>query len=264
MVAAGIAFWGLLAIPAVLFATVSVAGLLLDPATVKAEVNTNLTGLPTEAREIVGDQLESVSGGSTGGLIVGLVVGLLLAFWTASGAMAKLMAALNTIYDVVESRNFAKLRGTALALTFGGIVFIAGALFLLAALPALLGRVDGIGDAAADLFVWLRFPALGLVMVVALGILYRLGPDRKARYQLVTLGAVVATVLWILLSALFSIYTATVGSYNETYGSIGGIVVLPPLALHHIVRRSDRRRGACHYLKHQGQHRRRLTRPCRS
>jgi membrane protein len=226
VVAAGIAFWGLLAIPATLFAVVSIAGLVLDPDTVKDQVRENLEGLPDEAKEIIAGQLEGVSGGSTGGLITGVIVGLLLALWTASGAMAKLMGALNTIYDTVESRKFVKLRGTALGLTFGGIVFISSAIFLLAAMPALLSSIDAVGDGPATLFNWLRFPILGLVMVFALGVLYHVGPDRRAKYRPLTVGAVVAMVLWISLSALFSVYTATVGSYNETYGSIGGIVIL--------------------------------------
>lgn len=227
VVAAGIAFWGLLAIPAILFSTVSVAGLVLDSETVKDQVEANLDGLPEDARSIIGDQLENVSSGSTGGLITGLVVGLLLALWSSSGAMAKLMATMNTIYGTVEKRSFPVLRGLALALTFGGIVFVAGAVFLLAVLPALLGQIDGVGDAAATLVNTLRFPALGLVMVIALGVLYHVGPDRQnGRYRLVTLGAFVATVLWVGLSGLFSIYTSTLGSYNETYGSLGGLVVL--------------------------------------
>lgn len=219
-------FWGLLAIPATLFGIVSVAGLLLDPDTVTQQVEDNLSGLPEEAQTIISEQLESVSGGSTGGLILGLIVGLLLAFWTASGAMAKLMGALNTIYDTVESRNFLKLRGMAIGLTLGGIGFISSAIFLLAALPSLLSSIDSVGASATRLLVWLRFPVLGLVMVIALGVLYHVGPNRRTKYRPVTAGAAVATVLWIALSALFTIYTSTVGSYNETYGSIGGIVIL--------------------------------------
>lgn len=226
VVAAGIAFWGLLAIPATLFAVVSIAGLVLDPDTVKQQVNDNLSGLPEEARTIIGDQLEGVSSGSTGGLIVGVVMGLLLALWTSSGAMAKLMAALNTIYGVIETRKFAALRGTALALTFGGIVFISAAVFLLAALPPILSSIDGVGDSLATASNWLRFPVLGLVMVLGLGVLYHVGPNRSTRYRPLTMGAAVAMFLWLALSGLFTIYTATVGNYNETYGSIGGIVIL--------------------------------------
>lgn len=227
VVAAGIAFWGLLAIPAVLFSTVSIAGLVLDPDKVEDQVKANLDGIPDDAKSIIIGQLENVSGGSSGGLITGLIVGLALALWSSSGAMAKLMATLNTIYGTIEERSFPKLRGLALALTFGGIVFVAGAVFLLAVLPALLGQIDGVGDAAATLFNSLRFPVLGLVMVIALGVLYHVGPDRRnGRYRVITLGAFVATILWVGLSGLFSIYTATLGSYNETYGTLGGLVVL--------------------------------------
>ena len=227
VVAAGIAFWGLLAIPAVLFSTVSIAGLVLDPDKVEDQVKANLDGIPDDAKSIIIGQLENVSGGSSGGLVTGLIVGLALALWSSSGAMAKLMATLNTIYGTIEERSFPKLRGLALALTFGGIVFVAGAVFLLAVLPALLGQIDGVGDAAATLFNSLRFPVLGLVMVIALGVLYHVGPDRRdGRYRVITLGAFIATVLWVGLSGLFSIYTATLGSYNETYGTLGGLVVL--------------------------------------
>lgn len=227
VVAAGIAFWGLLAIPAVLFATISTAGLVLNAETVKDQVEENLTALPEDARSIVGEQLESVSGSGTGGLITGLVLGLLMALWSSSGAMAKLMATLNTINGVSEQRKFPKLRGTALAMTFGGIVFISAAVFLLAVLPALLRNIDLVGDAAGTLFNWIRFPVLGLVMVIALGVLYHVGPATSGRkYRFISLGAIVATVLWVTLSGVFSIYTSTVASYNETYGSLGGLVVL--------------------------------------
>lgn len=186
VVAAGIAFWGLLAIPATPFAVVSIAGIVLDSETVEQQVEDNLSGLPTEAKAIITEQLESVSGGSTGGLIAGLIVGLVLAFWTASGAMVKLMGALNTIYDTVETRNFLKLRGTAIGLTFGGIIFVSSAIFLLAPLPPVLSSVDAVGVSTARLFVWLRFPVLGLVMIIALSVLYYLGPDRKTKYRPVT------------------------------------------------------------------------------
>jgi membrane protein len=226
VVAAGIAFWGLLAIPALLAATVSIAGLLLDPTTVKDQVNDNLTGLPEEARTIVGDQLANVSSSSTGGLITGIVVGILLALWTTSGAMAKVMSTLNTIYGTDEGRKFWKLRGIALLLTLGGILFVSGSVFLLAVLPPLLREVDSVGGSAATLLNWLRFPLLGIVMVVSLGLLFHLGPDRAGRYRIFTAGPFVATGLWLALSALFSVYTSTVGSYNETYGSLGGLVIL--------------------------------------
>lgn len=227
VVAAGIAFWGLLAIPAVLFSTVSIAGLALDPDTVRDQVNEDLAGLPEEVRTIIGDQLANVSGSSTGGLVTGIVLGLVLALWSSSGAMAKVMATLNTIYGVSETRKFVVLRGLALLMTFGGIVFISGAVFLLAVMPSLFSSIDAIGASATTLFNWLRFPVLAFVMTIGLGVLYHLGPNRRGhRYRPVNWGAFVATALWLALSSLFTVYTSTVDSYNETYGSLGGLVVL--------------------------------------
>lgn len=226
VVAAGIAFWGLLAIPAVLFATISIAGLVLDPATIKEDVKEQLSGAPEEVQEIIGEQLEGVASSGSGGLIVGVVVGILLALWSASGAMAKLMSTLNTIYEVKETRKFVKLRGTALIMTIGGIVMLLVTMFALTALPALLAEIDGVGDTAAWLFSLISYPALGLVMILGLGVLYRWGPDRVAKYRPFLLGAVVATVLWIVFMVAFSVYTSTVATYNETYGSLGGLVVM--------------------------------------
>lgn len=226
VVAAGIAFWGLLAIPAVLFSLVSIGGLVFDADSIKQQVEDQMDGAPEEVIEIIGEQFESVASTSSGGLITGLVLGVLLALWTASGAMAKLMGTLNTIYGVEETRKFAKLRGTAAAMTLGGVVFMVASMFVLAALPAILKNIDGVGDTAAWLFSLASYPLMGLVMILGLGVLYRWGPNRVGKYKPITVGAVVATVLWVLCVVGFSVYTTTAGSYNETYGSLGGMVML--------------------------------------
>lgn len=226
VVAAGIAFWGLLAIPAVLFSLVSIGGLVFDADTIKEQVEEQMDGAPEEVTAIISEQFESVAATPSGGLITGLILGIVVALWTASGAMAKLMGTLNAIYDVKETRKFVKLRGTALAMTLGGVVFMVAAIFVLAALPPILSRIDGVGPSAAWLFSLATYPILGLVMVLGLGVLYRWGPDRKDRYRPINRGAVVATVLWVLAVVGFSVYTTTAATYNETYGSLGGLVML--------------------------------------
>lgn len=225
VVAAGVAFWALLAVPAVLTAVVSIYGLVASPEDVESQIEDALSGASPEVQSIVGDQLSSVAGSSGGGLAVGAAVGLLLAFWTASGAVAKVIATLNTIWGVDEDRKFVKLRGLAVAITVGAVVVVAGAAFLLAVLPAVLGET-GLGDAARWLLNIARFPVMLLVMAVGLTMLYGLGPNRHRGFRLLTWGAVWATVLWLVISGLFSIYTASFASYNETYGSLGAIVVL--------------------------------------
>ncbi|MGI9621778.1 MAG: YhjD/YihY/BrkB family envelope integrity protein, partial [Acidimicrobiales bacterium] len=225
VVAAGIAFWGLLAIPAVLTATLSIYGLVADEEDVAQQIEDNLGALPEEARSIITDQLESIAGASSGGLAVGAIVGILLALWTSSGAVAKLITTFNTIWDVEEERKFFKLRGISLLITLGAIGAIVVAAFLLAILPAVLAEA-GLANEGRYAINSGRFPALLVVMVLGLSFLYWVGPDRRARYRVVTWGAVLATLLWLLVSGLFSIYTARFGSYNETYGSLGAIVIM--------------------------------------
>lgn len=225
VVAAGIAFWGLLAIPAVLTAALSIYGMVADPDKVQDQITDNLSGAPEEVQTIIAEQLEGVAGASGGSLAIGAAVGLLLALWTSSGAMAKLMATFNTVWGVSETRSFVKLRGLALAITFGGLLFIGAAAFLLAVMPAVTDAA-GMGDTGRVVLNIARFPVLLLVMTIGLAVLYKLGPNRQRPFKIVTLGALVATVLWILMSAAFSIYTASFASYNETYGTLGALVVL--------------------------------------
>ena len=225
VVAAGIAFWGLLAIPAVLTAVLSIYGLVADETEVEDQIEDNLGALPEEARQIITNQLESVAGASGGGLAVGVVVGIILALWTSSGAIAKVIATLNTIWGVSEDRKFFKLRGLALFITLGSIVFVIGAAFLLAIMPAVLSEV-GLADVGRWLLNAGRFPALLLFMAAGLAVLYWIGPNRRSRYRPLTWGAVLATLLWVVVSGAFSIYTASFSSYNETYGTLGAIVIL--------------------------------------
>ncbi len=225
VVAAGIAFWTLLAIPAILTAVVSIYGLVASPDDVESQIQDVLSGASPEVREIIGQQLSAVAGGSSGGLALGAAAGVALALWTASGAVAKLIATLNVIFGVRESRRFVHLRGLALAITGGAIVVIIGAAFMLAALPAVLDKA-GLGAAGRWLINIGRFPAMLAVMAVALSVLYWAGPSRQRRYRVLTGGAAWATVLWLTMSGIFTVYTASFANYNETYGSLGAMVVL--------------------------------------
>ena len=159
-------------------------------------------------------QLEGVTEASGTGLGIGLAVGVALALWSASAGIVNLIAALNRVYDENETRKFLKLRGTALALTLGGVVFVAAGILVITVLP------EG-GPASL-----VRWPILAAGFIFGLGVLYRVAPDRQdAQWRWVTPGAVMATVLWVLVSVAFSIYTSNFGKYNETYGALGAIVV---------------------------------------
>ena len=226
LAAAGVAFFGFLAVIPALAALVSIAGLVTSPADAADRVESLFGGLPAEAKELLSNQLESMAGQSSGSLSLGLIVAIALSLWSASAGMGHLIEGINLAYDEHDDRNVVVRKARALLLTLGAIVFLVAAVVGLAALPALL-------DATA-LPSWLQavlqvvfWPALMIGFGVGLAILYRFGPDRdEPEWRWVSWGVVIAVVLWIIASAGFRIYTATFGSYSESYGSLAAVVVL--------------------------------------
>jgi membrane protein len=226
LLAAGVAFYLLLAIVPALVALVSLYGLLADPQDVAEQISDALSAAPTEVRDLVQSQLEGITEGSSRGVGIGVVVGTVVALWSASSGMLHLMKAINLAYDEQETRGFLRLRAISLALTLGAIAFMVFAVGLVALLPAVLGGSD-LGTAARVVLNILRWPVLAGGLLVGLAVLYRYGPDRDApRWSWASAGAIVATVLWIAASAAFSLYTANFAKYNETYGSLGAVVVM--------------------------------------
>lgn len=226
ILAGGVAYFSFLALFPALVAALTLYGLVADPATITRQVGALAGALPREAQPIVTGALEplTASGGSTLG--IGLVVSVLAALWSASGGTAGLISAINLAYDEDETRGFLRLRGTALALTLGAIVFVLLALGLVAVVPVLLDAL-ALGVVGTVIAEVLRWALLVGVVVVALAVVYRVAPDRDApRFRWVSPGAVVATVLWVAGSVAFSLYVNGFGSYDATYGALAGVVVL--------------------------------------
>jgi membrane protein len=226
LVAAGVAFFALLAIVPTLVAVVSVFGLIADPASVTGQVRGWLEAAPTEVRDLVATQLDQVAESSTGGLGLGLVVGVVAAMWSASKAMTMVIAAHNVIYDEHESRGFLKLRSLSLGLTLGAVLFMVFAAAALAVLPLIVERITS-NELVRQVASVARWPILAGAMGIGLMVLYRMAPDRQVGIRRwLAPGAVVATLLWLGASALFTIYAANYASFNETYGSLGAIAVV--------------------------------------
>ena len=225
MAAAGVAFYGLLSIFPAIAALIGIAGLMLDPAAIEAQLEQVASMLPQDAAQIVQDQGRKVAQNS-GGATFAAIGGVLLALYSASSAMRTLMESMNIAYDEDEKRGMVRLYATALLLT---MILIVGAVVALAAtlvLPALLGSL-GLGSVFQAVLTYGRWPALALLMILGLAIIYRYGPSREnARWRWITPGSVAATLLWLVASILFSIYVRNFGSYNETYGSLGGVIIL--------------------------------------
>ena len=204
----------------------SVYGLFLDSSKVEQQVGA-LTGvLPEQSRQLLADELHKLASAPSATLRWSAIVGLLLALWSASRGMSGFISALNIAYEERETRSFIKLNLLAIALTVGLII---GGLFvisLVALLPAVVGFI-GLGSTTKWLLLIVQWPLLLLIMLIALAVLYRYAPDRtKAQWKWVSPGAFAATILWLIGSGGFSVYVANFNSYDKTYGSLGGVVIL--------------------------------------
>jgi membrane protein len=226
LLAAGVAFYALLALAPALTALSGVYGLVADPSEAAGHVRDLLAAAPTEVRELVQEQLTAAAERDQGEAIAAIVFGTFLALWAASSGLQHLIQAINTAYDEDETRGFVKVRALALVLTIGAVLFLAVAVGVIAFLPAALADT-ALGDPARVVIGILRWPALALAMVSALAVLYRLAPDRDdPKWRWVGLGSIAGTVLWLVASGLFSFYAANFGKYEDTYGALGGVVVV--------------------------------------
>ncbi len=226
LLAGGVAYAWFMALFPGLIAAVLTYGLVTDPADVQRQIDNLLAGLPADAQSLLADQMSALATTSSGGLGVGLIVSIALALWSASAGIAGLLEAVNLAYDEEETRGFVEKRGLALLLTLGFLVFLAVAIGLVAVLPAVLDQL-GLGIVAEAAVQIARWGGLVLLMILALGVVYRVGPDRdSARVRWISTGAVTATLLWVAASIVFSLYVDNFGSYGKTYGSLAGVVVL--------------------------------------
>lgn len=225
LLAAGVAYYAFLAIFPALVAIVSIYGLFADPATITSQLKSLTEALPGQARQVITDQVTALAARRTA-LGIGLIISILIALWSASGGISNMLTAITTAYDEEEKRGFIKKRLLSLALTVGAILFMLIMLGIVAVLPPLLNSLFGSG-VLKWVFQILGWLVLMVIVMVVLGFLYRIAPDRDApKIKWVSVGAVVATVIWLLASIGFSIYSSTFGNYAKTYGVFAGIVVL--------------------------------------
>jgi membrane protein len=226
LLAAGVAFYAMLAIFPAIIAVVTIYGMVADPDQVKTQVGEFAKSLPSGADQLLTKQLTDVANAGRQALSIGLVISLLALLWSVSSGVQGLIKSLNVIYDEKETRGFVKLRGLSLLLTLGAIVVAVVALALITVFP---GVIDGLGlgragQVAASVARWV---VLAVLVLLALGVVYRLGPDRaNPRWRWVSAGAVVALVLWLLGSVGFSYYVDNFGKYNQTYGALAAVIIL--------------------------------------
>jgi len=220
-VAAGVVFYGLLALFPAITALVSFYALFADAATIGQHLAFVASLMPPGAFGIVEEQISRITQAGGGQLGSAFIIGLLLAIWSANAGMKAMIDALNVIYDETEQRSFISLNLTSLAMTLGALVFLLLAIAAVVVLPLVFSWL-GIESWGQWAIALLRWPAIMIVIAFALALLYRYGPSRRvAKWRWLSVGAVAATLLWVAGSVLFSWYLSNFADYNATYGSLG-------------------------------------------
>jgi membrane protein len=224
--AGGVVFFGLLAVFPAVTALVSSYGLFADPSTIGANLQTLALMLPGGSFQIVQDQIARVLDKGSAALGWTFLFGLVLAVWSANAGVKAVIDALNVAYEEREKRSFVKLNLTSLAFTTGGI---AALLLMVGAVVAYPLALDHLGLAPESRFIvsLARWPLLFVILLFALGVLYRFGPSRRAsRWEWLSVGTLAAGLLWIAGSSALSWYLQNFGNYNATYGTLGAAIGL--------------------------------------
>jgi membrane protein len=223
-VAAGVVFYGLLAIFPALTALVSLYGLFAKASTINDHLSMAAGILPGGAVDIIHEQITRLLSKGDAKLGFGFVVGLAIALWSANAGMKAIIDALNVVYEEKEKRGFIELNLVSLAFTLAALASMLVALGAVVVLPLFLSRI-GLASITESLVQVLRWPALLILIIVALAVIYRFAPSRREpRWQWISIGSVVAAVAWLVSSALLSWYISNFANYDATYGSLGAAI----------------------------------------
>lgn len=225
MLAAGVAFFAVLAFFPTLAALVSIFSLFADPQQLQNTIAATEAFLPREMAELINTQLKATAGKPTANLWAAILA-IALALWGASGGVQNLIKATNETYDVEETRGFIKLKLLSIALVLAGIIVGIPLLFLVAVQGGWLTAVGAPGWLAGS-FLVIRWLLIAVIMAVALAAFYRYGPDRRdAKWQWVSWGAGAAIAIWLIGTLLFFLYAQNFGNFSKSYGIFAGIIVL--------------------------------------
>jgi membrane protein len=228
--AAALTYYGLLSLFPMLIAMVSIVGLFAEPEATTQTVTDIVTRIgPESGAETFAGPINSITSnrGSAGVLFV---LGILIALWSASGYIGAFIRASNVIYETEEGRPFWKLRPLQVAVTLVMVIMVAAVMLALVLTGPIVRAVAdpiGVGETAITIWKYCKWPILALLFVLMIDLLYYASPNAKLRgFVWVTPGAVLALVLWAVASAGFALFVANFGSYDKTYGTLGGVVVL--------------------------------------
>ena len=227
--AAALTYYSVLSIFPALIALISIVGLVADPATITRVLTDTISqlGPSIRGRDVQGpDRGASRRTRARAGL--GLIIGLAGALWTASGYVGAFMRASNAIYEIEEGRPFYKLRPLQILVTLIlelMLAIVVLGLIVSGPLATAIGNAVGVGDTALTIFNIAKWPVLLVIVSLMLAVLYYAAPNAKLPgFKWISPGSVLAVVVWILASAAFAFYVANFGSYDKTYGTLGGVI----------------------------------------
>jgi len=231
MFASALAYSSFFAIPSVLLVVVGLFTLIAGPQAITSLIQSFGHVMPAQATQLLGDSLQRLNQRPSTAVAM-TVVGLILAVWSTTGAMTGYMTALNIAYGCDDTRGFLQKRKVALmmaaCITFA-FLLIATLLIFGPQLEKLVGSAIGAPHLVGYLWWVLQWPILVIGLLAAFTIMLYLGPDlasEQRRWHLITPGAAVAVVMWLVASGLFAVYTAKFGSYNKTWGSLSAVIVM--------------------------------------
>ena len=220
---AGTAFFGFLSLFPAIGIVVFAYGLVADIDTFMATIETMQHLVPAAVLDVLREQLSILVTQPPATLSIGLAVSIVLALWSGSRGVSALIYAMSRVRKEPERRGFVQTVFISVILTVFGAIFLSIALITIAGLPALIPFPSG-----EDLLVLaLRWPVLLILTTAVLMALYRWGPDRHPRkFRHIWPGALLASLLWLLAGALFSIYVENFSNYQASFGSVTAAVVL--------------------------------------
>lgn len=226
LVAAGVAFYFFMGAFPALAALISLYGLFSDPKFITEQLEGFSHFLPPDSFDILVGQARAIAGSSGAALSLGLVFGIILTIYSATKGVKALIKGFNIAYERKEARNIVTLNATAFFLTFVLMVYFLMSLVLVALMPAFFQLIH-LPDIVMASALSLRWPVLFCLAVMGLEILYYFGPSlKRPKWQWMSWGSFIATILWLACSSFFSLFVSNFGNYNETYGSLGAVAVL--------------------------------------
>jgi membrane protein len=225
--AAALTYYGILALFPALLVLISIVG-LAGQNTAQSLIDNLASTAPGSAKTIITNAIHNLqsSKGSAGVLFV---VGLLGALWSASGYVGAFSRASNAIYEVGEGRPFWKLRPQQVLITLVMVVLLAAsaiAVVVTGGLADQVGKLVGVGSTAVTVWDIAKWPVLVVLVSIMIAVLYWAAPNvRQPGIRWISPGSILAVAIWIVASAAFAFYVANFGSYNKTYGSLGGVII---------------------------------------